>query len=610
MTSSFSKYNFFNFALGREPYFCCPLVLCISVILLLLISSVSLAQLNQYAFEQLTIEDGLSQNFIYSMEQDHRGFLWFSTKDGLNRYDGYEFRKYKHIPGDSNSLGDNVVRALREDSRNNLWIGAGGLDRYDRLNDRVVRVFTAEDFKTNIPAFTITHIEEDQQGNLWVAVLNAGLFRIEFSDENASSPQQRYSIFGPYDVSGHQNFIDHAYGIRHILSTPSGLWITYPSGISRLNILENGKYAPPEEAVFQHLSFDIQHEHINRLYFTALFLDEANALWISTSFGLVYLPNPDTPTLFQYFPYPSTYFDKAWLGMGKRIVQNVDGKIWLGTYEGLLIFDPATSAYHKIQNEPDFPESLSFNNITDILIDNSNNIWLGTAGLGINKFTGHHKHFRHYLDRKLSKQLYSVYNILEDSTNQIWFINSLAELYTINKETGETSVFPKLGENWGFTYMTKDQKDIFWLINNHTLLKLNPYTLDIEAFEMMDWVHSLDKDSIPVLHVDQPGELWICNAGNLRHFNPITEKFQVYKLPPLNLEQVNTLYHDENGVFWIGTHQGLLRFDIPGQHSQLFKAASEMSDSLNHNRVNCIMPDPEQPERFLWIGTGGGGEQI
>jgi len=607
MISFNPEHNFFIINFNGKSCFYCPLYLWVLSTWLLLGPSISLAQPNQYAFDHLSIEDGLSQNFIYSIEQDHRGFLWFSTKDGLNRYDGYEFKVYSHIPGDSNSLSDNVVMALCEDSRNNLWVGAGGLDRYNRLNDRVERIFTAEDFKTNIPTFAITYIEEDHQGDLWVAVQNAGLFRIEFSNENASSHYQKYFIFGPYDVSGHQNFNDPDYGIRYLLSTPNGLWITHPTGISRLKTLENGKFAPPEEAAFEHISFAIKHEHINRLVYATLFLDKANALWISTSFGLVCLPNPDAPTHFRYFPYPSTYFDKAWLGMGKKMVKNVDGKIWLGTYAGLLIFDPATGAYHKIQNEPNLPESLSFDNITDIMIDKSNVIWLGTAGLGINKYTGHHKHFRHYLDRKLSKQLYSVYSILEDSTNRLWFTNSLNQIYALNKAAADSAIFLKQGKEWSITYMTKGRKGLFWLINNHELIKFNPYTQDIKRFPMMEWVHSMDRDSVPVLHVNRPGELWICNTGTLRHFNPVTEKFQVYDLPALNLEQINSLYHDENGVFWIGSHQGLLRFDMHGRQSRLFKAVSGVSDSLNHKRINCILPDPEQPERFLWIGTGGGG---
>src|SRR4051794_7007622 len=125
------------------------------------------------AFRHVTIADGLSQNAVSGIMQDHRGFMWFGTKDGLDRYDGYQFVVFRHNPFDSTSISDSEISIVFEDSHGRLWVGTrgGGLNRFDRTHERFSRVGDG-------PTHDITAITEDSSGAIWVSSAGEGLFRL------------------------------------------------------------------------------------------------------------------------------------------------------------------------------------------------------------------------------------------------------------------------------------------------------------------------------------------------------------------------------------------------------------------------------------------------
>ena len=147
-----------------------------SIIISTLLFQLAFAQ-SDLRFKRLSIVQGLSQSTVETVLQDRYGFMWIGTEDGLNRYDGYQFKIYKHDPGDSTSISNNNVWCLFEDHDGYLWIGtfSGGLNRYDPKTDTFTRYLYDPEDQFGLSSNKIRSISEDHQGYLWIGTRNGGL---------------------------------------------------------------------------------------------------------------------------------------------------------------------------------------------------------------------------------------------------------------------------------------------------------------------------------------------------------------------------------------------------------------------------------------------------
>lgn len=526
-----------------------------------------LAQQGNLKFERISIEQGLSQNTIYCILQDRKGFLWFGTQDGLNKFDGYDFKVYKHDPQNPNSLSNNVVRAIYEGRDGTLWIGTngGGLNKLVLAGSNDEETFTLFKHDPQNPNSLsddyVLAIHEDAQQDssmLWIGTRYGGLNKLEVETGRFTRYQHN-----PSDASSlSDNYI------MTIYQDQSGaFWIgTYSGGLHRFD---------PGIGVFSRYQLDSPTSHqLNHKQIRTIYEDSVGTLWIGTGGGLdkLILEGPDRqPGIITHYHHNPN--DAASLSASAvwSIFEDQSGRLWIGTGNGLNQFDRVTEKFHRYHNDPDDPGSLSDNYVRAISADRSGMLWIGTWNGGINKLDrrrGMFTHYRNIPNDANSLRHNNVRAIYADRDSTLW----------IGTRGGGLDKFDRKKKT--FTHYTEDPK-------------------------------GLSHNYVWSIFESRAGEFWLGTYGDgLKKFDRKKERFTHYRHDPANPKSlshkhVTPIYEDRSGVLWIGTDGGgLNRFDREQETFKHYKHDPHDSTSLSHDGIWSIFEDRAGR---LWIGTAGGG---
>jgi ligand-binding sensor domain-containing protein/DNA-binding response OmpR family regulator len=305
------------------------------------------------SFSRITVDNGLPQNTVMTIMQDKTGFIWFGTNDGLCKYNGIDFKIYKHTLDDEGSLGNNQINKVYEDHKGNIWVGTfNGLNLYNRNNDTFVRCL----FPGKKTRYNIQTILEDQHGNLWIGC-QKGLYLLSASDIASKKTILKKSSIT--DLSVQSLMMDDRK--RLWLGGKHGLTIFDPVSHQTISLNVIIKQWPGIEGEIK-----------------VMVRDSKNNYWIGTeSMGLFSL-NLNTGTYKHYTQNTGLSSNTV-----RTVSEGVDGNIWIGTKTGLNILHPITSAIQKYFSIAQEPHSLSKNSIRSIIQDNEGNVWLGTYNGGV-----------------------------------------------------------------------------------------------------------------------------------------------------------------------------------------------------------------------------------
>ncbi|MGH7599780.1 MAG: two-component regulator propeller domain-containing protein, partial [bacterium] len=510
--------------------------------------------------ERLTIADGLSNNEVHCIFQDSRGFLWFGTLDGLNRYDGYTFKVFKHDPSDSTSISDNCINAICEDRAQRLWIGTGnGLSRFDP--DTETFASYKPDSNSAAPGNSlsgnnITTLFLDQGGNLWVGfwgvVEPAGLNKLVFSGTAPQSAKSQAAAFSPSQTTAQSG-------------NPAMGGTTFK--VIRYKLNQNN----PSNIGDDWVRFILE--------------DRTGIIWIGTeSSGLKRLdPNTGRITSGNYNLYApaGNSWRRLWVGCSDR-----NGKFWFGDWGGgLFQFDPLTERATLYKHDPKNFGSLYHNPyICKIYEDQSGVLWVGSSVLSrLNRQSGEFTHYA--FSPHLEKTRHFVPN---DAIGQIY----------------------------------EDRGRMHWLgVDGNGLIKLNLHSKKFVHYQHQpENPNSLSCNDIRLLFEDSAGMIWIAfyNEGLSRH-DPRTEKFTHFRHDPhdpasLGHNYVRAIYEDCSGKLWFGTAAGLNLFE-PQTEKMIRIKHNPPTIDLDKNAVITIAEDHAVPHRVarclrqggIWFGTRGGG---
>ena len=557
-------------------------------------------------FERLASAQGLPGSSVNCIIQDHKGFLWVGTDDGLSRYDGYEFEVYRNDPADVESLASNNITALYEDRTQALWIGTagGGLVQFDRDQETFRRIPLLPKDELEQPGQPeIRAIYEDQNAQLWLGTRGRGLYQFD--------PRTRQTIHYAWNARDPRSLSHNTVWTIYEDET-ARLWVGTENGLNTL------QRATGQFTRYFHQPYDS--ESLCSSEIMTLSADRRGTLWIGTGNGLAAYDRV-TGKFRNYQPAPGQAANSA----QNRILtlrEDQRGLFWLGTEGGgLLSFDRKTQQFvHRIGNNLE-PNGLYANYISVVYEDRSGVIWIGSYGGGLYKFQAEKEKFAHYRHdpnnpESLSQNLVSA--IYQDSQGQLWVGTEGGGLNRFDLKTKkvihyvhQTNDPYSLSDNTVLA-ICEDRAQRLWIGTQGGLNRFQPDTGKFITYrhDAMNPV-SLSHDVVSALTADPSGVLWVGTlGGGLNQFDPATGLFRHYlpdaKQPTQSLSSpgITTMTQDRTGRLWIGTFNGGLNLLDPqtGQVVRYLNTPGQRN-SLSNNTVWSVFLDSADN---VWIGTSGG----
>ncbi len=579
-----------------------------------------------FNFKNITIEDGLSQSTVETIYQDSKGYIWIGTNDGLDRYNGYEFKHYKHDKYDKNSIANNYIVDIIEDKNGYIWVSTiGGLSRINPDKDEIKNYYSKEDsgnlsnsnlwqilctkdnrliastidglnvYDKNKDKFTrilykegelpsqyIYSLEEDINGHIWVGTDN-GLVEL---DKDLNIVKSYHDTIGDSDV---YNVYDDSKG---------NIWVcTLDNGLFKINLDDksvenyknnNSKISIPSNNVRDIIS------------------DSEGKLWIATDKGLC---------TFDYEREEFITYNKKSYQSNSLIddeifclLKDSSGLIWIGTYSGISRFNPNSNFTH-FKLDPYEDNSISGNVIHGIYEDDDKTLWIGTNKSGVNIING--ESIKH-LNKENSN---IVSDLIEDITgfkNYI-FIGTNEGLSVLVKND-------KTAKNYTITnYTTKDglpsnkirslfidSKGYLWIGTNKGLA-----ILDTNNNKIIDITYILDEMGVSdkfirAVYEDSKGNYYIgCFLeGGLIKINPNTKEYKIYKNienddSSISNNSIRYINEDLYGNILVGTSHGI---NILNLSTDKFNHYTE-KDGLINNTIYGILVDKNNG---IWMSTNAG----
>ncbi|MDO9375306.1 MAG: two-component regulator propeller domain-containing protein [Ferruginibacter sp.] len=567
------------------------------------------------AITHLGIEEGLSNNSVRCIYQDHNGFMWFGTYDGLNRYDGYDFKVFRNKINDTTSLAHNYINAIGEDRQNNLWIGTGqGISIYNNLTSKFRTGFYVPyhmQQKVRIP-FNINSIRADAKGNMFIGTNDGGLLvQREGADVAFQVPcaqdlkgicrddvqslvidkQQRVWLF--IRELGLCLYNDRAKIIQVInrevteancmvLDDAENLWIGTPSGLYKFNL---------STQTFQTTTTKVRTKVI-----VSLTLDRLRNLWVGTEGGGIHIVNPATGDTRYVSPR-----EKATPSVGEEIsaiYEDNESRKWVGILKsGLHIIDPQKNKFQTISHDPLSPNSLVSNLVSAFYEGKEQRILVGTDNAGFSSWDRDQNRFTNYShregdDRSLSHN--SVPSFLEDHLGNLWLATFGGGINKFNPSTGTFIHYPCINQVTGEVYkyawtLYEDRDRNLWAstYGNGRLFLFNRATNRFEVF-------CQDPVDIYSLAEDRQGTLWAGTPYGLFKVDKQNKTYIRYEIT----KPVRAIHQDKKGNLWLGTEGlGLILFDAAT--GQAFKRYTD-AEGLCNNSVLTILEDDIG---HLWLST-------
>lgn len=563
------------------------------LILMVLIALCSLSafqSLAQRTFRHLNTGNGLTHNTVMDLIQDHRGFVWIGTADGLNRYDGERFQTYRRSARDTRSLSSNYVNCLLEDRQHRLWIGTnfGGINQLDSSGVRFIHLNRAIN-GADLSTVSITDLVQDQRGVIWASTNGNGLLQIDpttrrvrqLTAENAGLPS---------------NFI------RQLSTDRFGnLWLGNQLGmLSRMRLTDyhiTPVSLPDPNARSPKGIMTIQ-------------CDSRGRIWVGTQGSGLFRAEPGQTDFRSVFFRPGAV---EGVNDARSLYEAENGRFWLGTDDGVVLADDLD--FRRITHLPHNPAltgSLSTHATVCVRGDRQGNVWVGTWEGGLNVCFAQPDLFGLYTHRPgqpNSLLAPAVSAVAADSAGNSWvgstqgltFVNRKTDTYRhFRHQPGNPRSLP--GNDVTYLCLLSEKVLLVTLWNIGTVL-VNPQTGQVQQrLNALGW-----EPVYPVLPMTGPTVRVVTRRGDSWLIDRQTGQTSPAERLPAVPTSLRLLFETTDGSLWGGTYNGLIEWPTSGGPTNNVRPRYHYSNRkpgyLHDNNITCLFEDRRHQ---LWVGTLNG----
>lgn len=566
----------------------------------MLLSANVIASDNPIKFRRYSLDQGLSQGTISAIVQDKDGYLWFGTQDGLNRFDGYQFKVFRHDTEQPKSLSSDYINSLLVDSTGVLWIGTSkGLNRFNPDDESFTSYHLTQEIREHISSEYIDEIIQTQPGKLWLGTLG-GLFL--FDIDEGSAKHYRHQPQQPGSLSNNA-----VYAFLH--DNAKRLWVGTENG---LDIFDN------QTQTFKHLRhLPADPSSLSGNNITAIAQDHQGFIWVATYDSGLNKLNPTTGKVIQNYRNDIHDFHSIAHDRVRSLLIDNQQRLWVGTRRGISLYDRQRDRFINYRNDPSVPSSLSNDHIWAIFEDDNDSIWFA-SGDGINQFVQSTQAFGH--NHKTStpgigishKRVRSLYKT-KDNTLWVGVDNGLNRF---DPQTGLYQYFQhdpldnsSIAKGMVMSILVDSQNRVWAGTYDGGLNLLLPNGQFRRYEANPNKTNSLSHQRVYSIMEDDTGQLWLGTLKGLNRFDPQTEQFTHYQHHPdnpnsLSHDSIYDTLQDTKGNIWIATRNGGLNVLNPtNEKIQRFEHDAQNPKSLSHDRIFALY---QSEPNLLWLATSNG----
>jgi len=609
------------------------------ILLLLRFATSVFSQTAQFQFNRIDISQGLSNNQVKGILKDSKGFLWFATMAGLNRYDGYQFKIFRHNPSDSVSLSDDYVLRIFEGPGKKIWVDThSGFNVFDPVTETADRNMTACLEKLSLPNTAITNIRKDMEGNYWFLMAGKSIYKYISATGKTihlyELPSGDLPLTSFTEDDQANVWMVHSNGVIEKMDNKTGKILLRADALATMLKKELLNYSiftdrqgelwffvaagargvfhyVPASGFLETINKDNPLCRLNNNIVVGILQDNNDKIWICTDHGGVNILDKATRSM-NYVVNNAD--DNKSLSENSISVcyKDPDGFIWVGTYKhGVNYYHANIIKFPLFSNIPSNPESLQFNDINDFAEDEKGNIWVGTNGGGLIYYDRSNGKFTQYLHRPNDANSLSndvIVTLYVDKQQKLWIGTYFGGLdcYDGKKFTHyrhNPADSNSLADDRVYEILEDAQKNL-WIGTlsgglNRLDRKKNIF-YHYRAYEPNS-VHSF---YISELMEDKEGNLWVGSSNGIDILEKKTGRFEYYSNftndpKGISNNSILSLLQDSRGLVWIGTGDGLNVFNKEDKTFKSFR----IENGLPGNTILTILEDQQQR---LWVSTYNG----